>query len=159
MRKCGSLLLCLIGGWLALISCAMKKMPESELVSVEYTRSGTMAGYEYEGRVEKDSTGGFVLRAMQESYGPLYEKRLNAEELKYFLRIIEEEKMFKYKESYRPAMEVLDGWSWSFDARFADGSSIASHGSNASPSGEGLKRIRTYMSELARKGVQVETNE
>ena len=53
-------------------------------------------------------------------------------------------------------LEVLDGWSWTFRARFSDGSSIFSSGSNASPRGNGLGRIRGYMQELVQDGVQVE---
>ena len=149
--------MCLVGGLFGVLSCAMKKMPEGELVSVEYTRSGTMAGYVYEGHVERDSTGAFVLRAMKENYGPLFEKILDAEVMGKFRQIIEEEKMYKYKESYMPTLEVLDGWGWSFHATFSDGSVISSHGSNASPSDNGLDRIRNYMAELVQDGVQIET--
>ena len=53
-------------------------------------------------------------------------------------------------------MQVMDGWGWSFSARFADGSSISSHGSNASPKGNGLGRIRGYMDELIQDGLQIE---
>ena len=157
MKRNGGLLMCLVGGLFGVLSCAMKKMPEGELVSVEYTRSGTMAGYVYEGHVERDSTGAFVLRAMKENYGPLFEKKLDAEVMGRFRQIIEEEKMYKYKESYMPTLEVLDGWGWSFHATFSDGSVISSHGSNASPSDNGLDRIRNYMAELVQDGVQIET--
>ena len=146
----------MIGGLFSLLACAMKRMPEGELVRVEISRRGTMARAEFEGRVEQDSTGTFVLRAMKESYGPLFEKRLDAGMMQRFRQIIEEEKMYKYKERYTPMMEVLDGWSWSFSAKFSDGSSIWSHGSNASPKGDGLSRIRSYMQELVQDGVQIE---
>ena len=56
-------------------------------------------------------------------------------------------------------MQVLDGWMWEFKAKFSDGTSIYSHGSNASPRGEGLARIRNLMSELAKEGVQIEESE
>ena len=132
MRK--GLLFCLVGGLFSVLGCAMKKMPEGELVR--------------EGCVEQDSTGAFVLRAMKETYGPLFEKRLDAETMNRFRQIIEEEKMYKYKERYTPMMQVLDGWGWSFSAKFSDGSVISSHGENAGPRGDGLKRIRSYMQEL-----------
>lgn len=150
------LLFCMLSGLVGVISCAMKKMPEGELVSVEYTRSGTMAGYQYEGRVSQDASGTFVLRAMKENYGPLFEKKIDAEAMEHFRQIIEEEKMYQYKESYRPMMEVLDGWGWSFYASFSDGSVISSHGYNASPKGDGLGRIQGYMDELIKDGVQIE---
>ena len=98
----------MMGSVLSLLSCSRATMPESELESVEFTRSGTMAGYEYEGRVKKDSSGVFVLRAMKETYGPLFEKQLTAEQVTRFREIIVEEKMYKYKERYTPMMEVLD---------------------------------------------------
>ena len=93
---------------------------------------------------------------MKESYGPLFQKQLSHETMNQFRQIIEDEKMFKYKESYRPKMEVLDGWGWSFRAKFSDGSSISSHGSNASPKGDGLARIQGLMAELIQDGIQIE---
>lgn len=154
MRR--GLLFCLVGGLFSMLGCAMKKMPEGELVRVEFSRHGTMARAEFEGCVEQDSTGAFVLRAMKETYGPLFEKRLDAETMNRFRQIIEEEKMYKYKERYTPMMQVLDGWGWSFSARFSDGSVISSHGENARPRDDGLKRIRSYMQELVQDGVQIE---
>lgn len=154
MRK--GLFFCLVGGLFGVLGCALKKMPEGELVSVEYSRHGTMARAEFEGRVERDSSGAFVLTAMKETYGPMFEKHVDAEVMKHFRQIIEEEKMYKYKESYKPPFEVLDGWGWSFRARFSDGSSIYSHGFNASPGDNGLARIHGYMQELVQDGVQVE---
>ena len=149
--------MCLVSGLFGVLSCALKKMPEGELLSLDYTRSGTMAGYVYEGHVERDSTGAFVLRAMKENYGPLFEKKLDSETMMKFRQIIEEEMMYKYKESYIPTLEVLDGWGWSFHATFSDGSVISSHGSNESPKGNGLDRISDYMAELVQDGVQIET--
>lgn len=154
MRK--GLFFCLVGGLFGVLGCALKKMPEGELVSVEYSHHGTMARAEFEGRVEQDSTGAFVLTAMKETYGPLFEKKVDTEVMKHFRQIIEDEVMYKYKETYRPSLEVLDGWSWFFRARFSDGSSIYSHGSNAGPRGNGLDRICDYMQELVQDGVQVE---
>ena len=81
---------------------------------------------------------------------------IDADQMTHFRQIIEEEKMYKYKESYKPPFEVLDGWGWSFRARFSDGSSIYSHGFNAGPKDNGLARIRGYMEELVQDGVQVE---
>ena len=153
----GLLLACLTAGFFGLLGCAPKKsMPTGDLVGVEYTRSGTMAGYEYEGRVQRDSTGAFVLRAMKENYGPLFEKKLTSQDMEKFLQIIKEEKMYLYKESYQPKMEVLDGWGWSFSAYFSDGSRIRSHGSNASPKGSGLGRIYACMNSLIQDGIPVD---
>ena len=136
MMKRRGLLVCLMSGLLGLLGCAQKKMPEGD-----------------------HSSGTFVVRAMREAYGPLYEKKIDAAVIQKFRQIIEEEKMYKYKESYRPMMEVLDGWGWSFSAKFSDGIKIYSHGSNASPKGNGLERIRGLMTELAMEGEQIEMPE
>ena len=138
------------------MGCATKKMPEAELIGIRYTNTGTMAGYIFEGEMMKDANGDIVLRAMKESYGPLFEKHLTADEVSYFRQIMEEEKMYDYKERYLPKWEVLDGESWMFTAKFADGSSIDTHGSNAWPQGNGLERIRSYMEQLVQDGVQIE---
>jgi len=152
------LLVCLVSGLCGLLGCA-QTMPDGDLVCVEYSRHGTMARAEFEGSIERDSTGVYVLRAMQEPYGPLFQKVLDVTEMQQFRQIIEEEKMYKYKEAYRPMMQVLDGWMWSFRAKFSDGTSISSHGSNAGPKGDGLVRIRGLMTELAKEGVQIEESE
>ena len=108
MRR--GLFFCLIGGLFGVLGCALKKMPEGDLVSVEFSRYGTMARPEFEGHVEQDSTGAFVLTAMKETYGPLFEKKVDTDVMKHFRQIIEEEKMYNYKESYKPSLDVLDGW-------------------------------------------------
>lgn len=156
MRKAElSIIVAMLGLLVTGVSCATKKMPEAELVSLRYTNTGTMAGFIYEGEMLKDKNGEMVLRAMKESYGPLFEKRLTKAEVQHFRKIIEEEKMYAYKERYLPRMQVLDGEMWGFDAMFADGSIIDSSGSNEWPKGNGLSRIRSYMEELVQDGVQI----
>lgn len=148
-----------LGGMLGLLtSCGAKaQMPDSELMSVSYTRSGTMAGYEYEGRIETTDSG-IILTAMRENYGPLYQLTIDKEILAKFRTIIEEEKMYEYKSHYEPPVRVYDGYMWSFYATFSDGKSIDSGGSNAGPGGNGIARIRALFTELANdpKAVQLE---
>ena len=113
-------LMCMIAGMMSLIGCGVHE-PQGELLSVEYTHSGTMAGYIYEGRVKQNPDGRYVLTAMKENYGPLYRKQISKEAVDSFRQIIIDEKMYKYKEHYRPSMEVLDGEGWHFAAKFSDG--------------------------------------
>lgn len=141
------LMFCMIAGILSLIGCGTPE-PTGELLSVDYTHSGTMAGYIYEGRVRQDSNGNFVLTAMKENYGPLFQKQISKEAVDSFKQIIIEEKMYKYKEHYTPRMEVLDGEGWHFAAKFSDGTRIYSSGSNAWPRGNGLGRIQGYLLKL-----------
>ena len=147
MRRKG-IFVCFVCGLLGILGCATKRMPEGELISVKYLIWGSVDGYEYEGVVRQDSTGVFVLKAMKESLGPLFEKRLDAKDMARFRQIIEEEKMYQYKEEYTPLMKVYDGTQWSFEAAFTDGTVICSQGTNASPHGEGLSMIRSYMEVL-----------
>lgn len=144
MKKC---LICMIGGLLGLIGCGTKA-PEGDLLSLEYTISGMRSGYEYEGHVEQGSDSAFVLTAMKESYGPLYQKRIGKEEVNGLRQIVLEEKMYGYKERYSPIFKVLDGYSWHLRVRFSDGTSISSGGSNARPEGDGLKRLENYLNQL-----------
>ena len=67
--------------------------------------------------------------------------------LKEALAIIEEEKMLNYGISYElpPEMQPLDGYSWSFSARLADGRSLSTHGYNAGPGGEGLGKMQELL--------------
>ena len=141
------IMICLIAGLMSLTGCRAHE-PEGELLSIEYTHSGTMAGYIYEGRVKQNPDGTFVLTAMKENYGPLFQKQIGKEAVDTFRLIIIEEKMYKYKEHYRPNMQVLDGEGWHFEAKFSDGTSIYSTGSNAWPGGNGLSRINGYMRQL-----------
>lgn len=73
--------------------------------------------------------------------------------LKEALKIIEEDNMLNYKSAYslKTSDRVLDGESWSFEAKLADGRSVSTHGRNATPDGDGLKRMRTLLYERAYK--------
>ena len=137
----------MIAAVMGLTSCGAQ-VPEGDLLSVEYTESGTMAGYIYEGHMKQNPDGTFVLKAMKENYGPLYQKQISKEAVDTIRQIIIEEKMYKYKEHYTPRMEVLDGEGWHFAAKFSDGTRIYSSGSNAWPRGNGLGRIQGYLLKL-----------
>jgi hypothetical protein len=141
------LMFCMIAGIMSLIGCGIPE-PTGKLLSVDYTHSGTMAGYIYEGRVKQDSNGNYVLTAMKENYGPLFQKQISKEAVDSFKQIIIEEKMYKYKEHYTPRMEVLDGEGWHFAAKFSDGTRIYSSGSNPGPRGNGLGRSQGYLLKL-----------
>lgn len=150
MKKKTILSACVAGVMGLLTSCSVKaQMPESELVSITYTRSGTMAGYEYEGHVTKTDSG-VVAKAMRKNYSPLYQLKVDKKALADLRDIIREEKMYAYEPDYRPPFQIYDGYSWSFEAVFADGKSISSSGYHTSPAGNGLKRVRAYMEELVR---------
>ena len=144
MKKC---LVLMIGALLSLLSCSMKG-PEGDLVSLEFVSNGTRFGTEFEGHVVAGSNGTFTLTAMKMNYGPLFRKKIGKEEMATFKKIILDEKMYKYKEHYRPLFQVKDGHSWRFSAKFSDGSTIHSTGENSKPGGNGLSKIQGYLSDL-----------
>jgi len=78
--------------------------------------------------------------------------------LKAALEIINRERMLDYGVSYQlnSEFQVLDGYSWSFSARLADGRKVSSHGSNAEPDGDGLASIQDLLFGRARKELGIE---
>ncbi len=137
----------MIGAMLSLLSCGTKA-PKGELVGLKYTTVGTMAGYQYEGRIEQRSDTTFILTAMKMNYGTLYQKRIGMAEMARLKKIIIEEKMYKYKRRYRPIFTVKDGHSWYFYAEFSDGMRIYSNGENATPGGNGLIRVLNALNQM-----------
>lgn len=144
-----SLLTSLLGTFSNCIS--QKQMPTGELVSVEYTEHGTMAGYRYYGSVELQDNGTILLKAMKKNYDPIQEKKVDKEVLNHIQNIIKEHKIYRYKEHYRPTFEVLDGYSWHFEAKFSDGEKIYTGGSNARPRDNGCELIQEYLIDLVDK--------
>lgn len=144
------IIISLMSSWLGIQSSQgfFSSMPKGQLVKIEYSESGTMAGYRYYGCVELQKDGSVIVKAQKESYGEIIEKKVKAEVLTELRNIVKEHKMYKYKERYRPFLKVLDGYSWSFYAKFSDGESISSNGFNARPGGEGLNTLIQYMRKL-----------
>ena len=135
-----------------------KQMPEGKLLSLEYSRTASRAGKQYEAVLTRNSNGDVVLRAMKEEYGPVFEKKLTEEEVGGFVKIIEEEGMYQYKERYMPVFKVLDGTSWHFEARFEQGK-VYTGGYHAWPKGDGLQRIREYAGSLLHDAREIEQGE
>ena len=125
-----------LGALFSLLSCGTKG-PEGDLVSLEFVSNGSRNGTEFEGHVVPGSNGTFTLTAMKMNYGPLFRKKIGQEEMATFKKIILDEKMYKYKEHYRP-----------LSAKFSDGSTIHSTGENSKPNGNGLSKIQGYLSDL-----------
>ena len=68
-------------------------------------------------------------------------------------RIIEEERMYEYGDSYHLPAELeasmLDGFSWHFDAYFENGVHISSHGRHVLPEGKGLHSLENLLYKAA----------
>ena len=130
--------------------------PNCGLDMVEYSWQGMMMIPVANVRVERKN--GKVIMAMSGTVGDEKEQAIadGEEILKQALEIIEQEKMLDYALSYSldPSMRVLDGSSWSFAARLADGRHVSSRGSNAEPSGNGLSRMQKLLFGRAMKLIE-----
>lgn len=124
------------------------QIPESEIVCIEYTEIGTMAGYQYYGKIERLKDGTVQVEAMQRSYDEIIKKKVKLQVLADVRNIVVEHKIYAYKKSYEPAFEVLDGEGWHLEIKYADGQRFFSGGTNAWPPGKGLAVLRGFMVDL-----------
>lgn len=117
------------------LSCAANDEHEKprradELFSFSYSRQGTEAyGRSYS--VTRDGESALVeIRLYEDVYRFTADVAIFAE----LQSVIDSRKMYRYKASYKPVFQVLDGDSWGLDVSYADASlSFSSHGSNAWP--------------------------
>jgi len=130
---------------------APKKTEVGKLNMIEYHYQGMMMMPV--ARVKVERVGGkVVLTANDYSEGDesftIDDGEKLLEEAK---KIILEENMLDYASSYKldSSIQVLDGYDWSFAAKFADGRSVSSYGSNVKPDGNGLKRIQQLLYDKA----------
>ena len=107
------------------------------------------AGAEYKGTVTTDSAGVAVLEAMREPYGHLFRLTLNEEQMDSLRNLILEEKIYEYKKSSKPDHRVLDGYSWTLGIQFENHPYIKRGGSNVGFGGEGIKKLRQMLQQLA----------
>lgn len=126
-----------------------KTMPQGRLLSVSYNYQGMMM----EAIRNKELT--------RKDGAPIIKFEFIGEERQFAVSdtlfdvaraIIEEEKMYNYGEHYslgKMGYEILDGYSWSFDATFEGDVGISSGGSNSQPGGDGLNRINTLLFDTA----------
>ena len=136
---------------------AQQKMPEGRLLRVSFFYQGMMM----------EELGNFDLHREADGKTAVLSFRHYSDEVSHEVsdtlfdaarRIIEEEKMYEYASSYKLEMKemILDGYSWGFDADFEGDEHIASGGSNVSPRGDGLNKIRNLLYEAAKRVVEAD---
>ena len=131
-----------------LFGCSNKSEPKGPVKYLQYSCS------EMRDRVE------FVYTRAEDGSGTLTKKRgYNDEEGQTIQlpasvgdelwKIVQEYKMYSYKESYSPAFEVRDGYMWKLRAKFTEGNDIYTSGDNAMPdNGRGIRKLVDYLNEL-----------
>ena len=134
-----------------------KKMPEGRLLRVAYFYQGMMM----------EEFGHFDLKRQADGKTATLSFHHFSDEVSYEVsdtlfdaarRIIEQEKMYEYASSYSLKMKdrILDGYSWSFDADFEGDEHISTGGSNVSPDGDGLHKIRKLLYDAAKRVVEAD---
>ncbi len=124
--------------------------PDGPATSYEYSYNGTMM-YPIEYYSVKSGADGAVRIAFLRNNEP--EVRVIAGPEDFFARVdalVAEYGLRRLKESYRPRMEVLDGYDWHVRIRFRE-NAIYSGGFNAGPSGKlasGIAAINQFVESL-----------
>lgn len=124
--------------------------PDGPATSYEYSYNGTMM-YPIEYYSARRGADGAVRIAFLRNNEP--EVRVIAGPEDFFARVdalVAEYGLHRLKESYRPRMEVLDGYDWHVRIRFRE-NAIYSGGFNAGPSGKlasGIAALNQYVESL-----------
>ena len=124
--------------------------PDGPATSYEYSYNGTMM-YPIKYYSVKRGADGAVRIAFLRNNEP--EVRVIAGPEDFFARVdalVAEYGLHRLKESYRPRMEVLDGYDWHVRIRFRE-NAIYSGGFNAGPSGKlasGIAALNQYVESL-----------
>ena len=116
------------------------------LMRFHFDEHGTMAQPNFEYALDRDSSGRvslYVFKLFDDSWGDTLP--VGREVIDHVQQTISDNKLHRYKESYRPRMQVLDGYMWSYEAVYDDGTRLHSHGSNARPNDDTLPTIAAYL--------------
>lgn len=132
-------------------------MPEGRLLRVTYFYQGMMMEELGNFNLHREAVGKTAVLSFRH-YGDEVSCEVSDTLFDAARRIIEDEKMYEYAPSYTLNMKerILDGYSWGFDADFEGDEHIASGGSNVSPRGDGLNKIRNLLYEAARRAVETD---
>lgn len=123
--------------------------PEGAVTSYQYHYSGTMAYpiHYYTLKILEDGT---VQLGYSHDENDIHLVKVSEEAPKKIAEIAEQYSLYKLKGSYRPRMEVLDGYGWHVYIEYEKGS-ISSGGTNAWPNKEldhGINCINSYLDSL-----------
>ena len=120
--------------------------PKGSLMGFHYVEHGTMAqpNFEYSLHREGDKISLYVFRPwLDEGWGDTIQ--VGGEVIDHVEKLIKDNHLQNYKGHYSPEMQVLDGYSWSYEAEFDDDVTLSSGGSNAGPGDGTLRVIGNYL--------------
>ena len=153
--------LCPVRGLLAILGLGCKSnvmgndmvkrdAPTGHLTSFSYVHSGTMAQpfEEYQLELARDNSVSLFAHRLGEIHDTV---KVDRSILEQVARMIIEHQIYRYKEHYRPTMEILDGEGWNYSAVYDDETFLSSGGTNAWPSNFALPLIGEYLDSVAIK--------
>lgn len=123
-----------------------KPAPTGRLVGFHYVEHGTMAQPNFEYMLRRDSgkVSLYVFRPwIDEGWGDTVV--VADDVIDHVEKLIKDNNLQNYQDHYSPNMQVLDGYSWSYQAEFDDDVTLSSGGSNAGPGDGTLKTIGNYL--------------
>ncbi len=122
-------------------------VPKGQLVKFHYAEYGTMAQPNFEYTLQRQPDGKVTLCVfrpwVEEGWGDTI--TTTAAVLTRVEKMIKDNNLQNYKSHYSPDVEVLDGYSWGYEAEFDDSVTISSGGSNAGPGDRTLDVIGQYL--------------
>lgn len=145
-----SLIVPLMVGGLFTISKGSNPRPDGPVTSYQYSYSGTMRFPTRFYEVKPDSTGTVCIYWSEQHSPDVSVIRAPEDALEHIGALVKEYKLHRLKSSYRPRMQVLDGYGWHMYVRFS-GNSISTGGTNAWPPAKlnaGIHAINAYIGGL-----------
>ena len=125
-----------------------REAPTGNLVSCLISEYGTAMYPMYYYKVEKNQEGEILLYNISFD-GDTTVHYVDNSVIDDIEKIIIDNQMYDYKESYKPHMKILDGYLWSFEAKYDDKTKLYSHGNNTYPrNSKGLHVLKDLLSNV-----------
>ena len=145
-----SLFVPILGLFYGVRATGRNEKPKGELVLYEYSYSTTARFPSYYYEVRRDGTGMLCIGFSKDHEADIRIIRAPEDALEHIAGIAKEHRMHRLRGSYRPSMQVLDGYGWHCYLRYSDGS-ISSGGTHAHAPGKpgaGIAVINDYLRAL-----------
>jgi len=141
-------LLLIIMTFLSLSGKAKAAEPSGPVTYLVYNESGMRYRYEYTYR--KDDNGVCTLtRSEGWNNERIKTVTVSDETGEQLWNIIKRYKMYNYKSSYTPNVDIRDGQMWHLQAEFSKGNRLFTGGDNAWPdNGKGIQALEQYLDKL-----------
>ena len=136
--------------FMALFTCSCAAKPSAKKVvwlGYHESASAIYPTVHYDFQLEEDGTY-TLINSTDRSPEEAQIAVVPAEVADRLTEIVAAERMRRYRENYRPLMDIRDGKSWDLSIQFDDESVITSSGYAKRPRGKGLQRLEEYLNEV-----------